>query len=102
MYKKLYDKPSLRDALIKWNKIAEDEGISKAELAYRWVAHHSPIADDEENGVIFGASRMQQIGETARGIKRGKLSEKAAQGIEEIWQSVKVSYVVTLECGGVG
>jgi aflatoxin B1 aldehyde reductase len=102
MYKRLYDKPSMRAALGKWNTIAEEEGISKAELAYRWVAHHSAVADDEENGVIFGASRIQQIGETAQGIQRGKLSEKAVTGIEEIWQSVKVSDDFVQECEGVG
>ncbi|KAH7071524.1 NADP-dependent oxidoreductase domain-containing protein [Paraphoma chrysanthemicola] len=89
MYSKLYDKPSLRAALVKWNEIAEQEGISKAELAYRWVAEHSAIAGDEENGVIFGASSIEQIEQTVRGLKKGKLSEGAAKGIEQIWESVK-------------
>lgn len=89
MYSKMYDRASLRDALIRWNSIAESEGISKAELAYRWVAHHSALAGDEENGVIFGASSVKQVEETAQGIKRGKLSEKAVKGIEGIWESVK-------------
>jgi aflatoxin B1 aldehyde reductase len=94
LYTKLYDKPSLRAALIKWNEIADKEGVSKAELAYRWVAHHSAIADDgfvagEQNGVIIGASRVEQIEQTAEGIKKGKLSGEAVKGIEEIWESVK-------------
>ncbi|KAF2024387.1 Aldo/keto reductase [Setomelanomma holmii] len=89
LYSKLYDKPSLREALIKWNQIAEKEGVSKAELAYRWVAYHSAIAEDKENGVIFGASSTEQIEQTVQGLKKGKLSGEAAKGIEEIWQSVK-------------
>jgi aflatoxin B1 aldehyde reductase len=94
LYSKLYDKPSLRAALTKWNEIADKEGVSKAELAYRWVAHHSAIAGEgfvqgEENGVIIGASRIEQIEQTAEGIKKGKLSDEAVKGIEEIWQSVK-------------
>lgn len=89
MYSKLYDRPALRAALGKWNQIAADEGVEKAELAYRWVAHHSAIAGDEENGVIFGASRFEQIAQTVRGLKRGRLSEGAVRGIEEIWESVK-------------
>jgi aflatoxin B1 aldehyde reductase len=94
LYTKLYDKPSLRAALIKWNEIADKEGVSKAELAYRWVAHHSVIAEDgwvkgEQNGVIIGASKLEQVEQTAEGIKKGKLSQEAVKGIEEIWQSVK-------------
>jgi len=94
LYKKLYDKPEMREALIKWNAIADAEGIAKAELAYRYVAHHSALSGDdfvkgEENGVIFGASSHKQIEQTLEGLERGKLSDKAVEGIEEIWTSVK-------------
>ncbi|KAH8731754.1 NADP-dependent oxidoreductase domain-containing protein [Phaeosphaeriaceae sp. PMI808] len=93
LYSKLYDSPLMREALVTWNEIAQKEGISKAELAYRWVAHHSVITEDfvdgEENGVIFGASTVDQIEQTVVGLKKGKLSEEAAARIEEIWQKVK-------------
>lgn len=88
LYSQLYDKPSLREALVEWNKIAEKEGVSKAELAYRWVAYHSALESDED-GVIFGASSLAQVDQTAKGIKKGKLSKEAVEGIEKIWQSVK-------------
>ncbi|KAF2827125.1 Aldo/keto reductase [Ophiobolus disseminans] len=94
LYTKLYDHPSLRAALVTWNEIATAEGVSKAELAYRWVKNHSALAGDgfaegEQNGVIFGASSVGQIEETLEGLGKGKLSEKAVQGIEGIWESVK-------------
>ncbi|KAL6702618.1 hypothetical protein ACN47E_001287 [Coniothyrium glycines] len=88
LYVKLYDKPALRDALVTWNKIAETEGVSKAELAYRWVAYHSALQGDDD-GVIFGASSLKQIEQTANGLKKGKLSSASVQGIEQIWESVK-------------
>lgn len=88
MYKKMYDQPSLRDALIKWNEVAEKEGVSKAELAYRWVAYHSALKG-EDDGVIFGASSVKQVEQTAQGLKKGPLSDAAVKSIEEIWESVK-------------
>ncbi|CAO2647345.1 Nn.00g082670.m01.CDS01 [Neocucurbitaria sp. VM-36] len=88
LYSKLYDKPSLRAALVKWNQVAEKEGISKAELAYRWVAYHSALEGDED-GVIFGASSTKQTEQTAQALKKGKLSEEAVKSIQEIWESVK-------------
>ncbi|KAF1848091.1 Aldo/keto reductase [Cucurbitaria berberidis CBS 394.84] len=88
LYSKLYDKPALREALIKWNQVAEKEGISKAELAYRWVAYHSILKGDDD-GVIFGASSIKQIEQTAQGLKKGKLSAEAAESIQQIWESVK-------------
>lgn len=88
MYSGMYDKPSLREGLKAWNKIAEEEGVSKAELAYRWVAHHSALTE-EGDGVIFGASKLSQIEQTAAGIKKGKLSGEAAKRIDELWETVK-------------
>jgi len=88
MYSGMYDKPSLREGLKAWNQIAEREGVSKAELAYRWVAHHSALTE-EGDGVIFGASKLSQIEQTAGGIQKGRLSEEAAKSIDELWETVK-------------
>jgi aflatoxin B1 aldehyde reductase len=88
LYSKLYDNETMRKALIDWNKIAEKEGVSKAELAYRWVAYHSALQGDED-AIIFGASSLNQVDQTAQGLKKGKLSEAAVKGIEGIWESVK-------------
>jgi aflatoxin B1 aldehyde reductase len=88
LYSKLYDNDTMRQALLDWNKIAEKEGVSKAELAYRWVAYHSALQGDED-GVIFGASSTNQVDQTAQALKKGKLSEETVKGVEGIWESVK-------------
>jgi aflatoxin B1 aldehyde reductase len=88
MYSGMYDKPSLREGLKTWNSLAEKEGVSKAELAYRWVAHHSALTQ-EGDGVIFGASKLSQIEQTAGWIKEGKLSDEAVKGVEGVWETVK-------------
>lgn len=88
LYKKLYDKPSLREALAKWNEVADKEGVSKAELAYRWVVYHSALKGDDD-GILFGASSVKQVEQTVKSLQGGPLSEEATKAIEEIWQSVK-------------
>ncbi|KAF2626686.1 aflatoxin B1 aldehyde reductase-like protein member 2 [Macroventuria anomochaeta] len=87
MYSGMYDKPALREGLKEWSKIAEKEGLSKAELAYKWVAHHSALT--EGDGVIFGASKLSQIEQTAANIKNGKLSDEAVKSIDHLWETVK-------------
>ena len=89
MYSRLYDKPSLRAALGEWNAVAEAEGVSRAELAYRWVGYNSSLKADLGDAVIFGSSKLSQIEETAGWLKKGAVSEDAAKRIEQIWQSVK-------------
>ncbi|KAJ4993586.1 aldehyde reductase [Stagonosporopsis vannaccii] len=88
MYSGMYDKPSLREGLKTWNQIAEKEGVTKAELAYRWVSYHSALTE-EGDAVLFGASKLSQIEQTAASIKKGKLSEEAAKSIDRLWESVK-------------
>jgi aflatoxin B1 aldehyde reductase len=78
----------MRQALTKWNEVAEKEGVSKAELAYRWVMYHGALQGDKDT-LLFGASSVNQIEQTMQGFKKGKLSEEAIQGIDSIWESVK-------------
>lgn len=89
MYKRLYDKPVLRAALAEWGAVAEAEGVGKAELAYRWVGYNSALKAEFGDAVIFGASSLEQIEQTVRGLKKGSLSKSAAERIEKIWESVK-------------
>ncbi|ORY62483.1 NADP-dependent oxidoreductase domain-containing protein [Pseudomassariella vexata] len=60
MYRGLYVKPSMLAALDKWEALAKDEGVSKAELAYRWVYCHSSLKP-EQGDDILGASKIEQI-----------------------------------------
>ncbi|EXJ87230.1 alcohol dehydrogenase [Capronia epimyces CBS 606.96] len=89
IYVDLYARPSLLDALEKWAQIAEDEGVSRAELAYRWVASNSPLKPEYGDAIIVGASSVQQLDQTLGGIEKGGLSDKASRAIDEIWEQVK-------------
>ncbi|KAL2128138.1 hypothetical protein VTI74DRAFT_9619 [Chaetomium olivicolor] len=89
LYNGMYNRPSFVAALGVWEKIAQAEGVSRAELAYRWVVHHSKLRRDLGDAVIVGARTHEQLGETVRAIKKGPLSDSAVKRIEEVWESVK-------------
>lgn len=76
------------DALAQWNALAEGEGVSAAEMAYRWMAHHSALNGEEGDGVIIGTSSLEQLEETLRAIEREPLSDEACGAIQKIWESV--------------
>lgn len=87
-------RPYLRDAnfleiLAQWNAVAEVEGVSAAELAYRWVAYHSALRSDCGDAFIVGASSAEQLDDTLSGVERGPLSERACASIDEMWEKVK-------------
>ncbi|KAF2467861.1 Aldo/keto reductase [Lindgomyces ingoldianus] len=89
LYNKLYNKPAYIEALSEWNDIAEKEGVPKAELAYRWVGYHSALKADLGDAVIFGASSLKQIEQTAQGLKKGPLSDEAVERIQHVWKTVE-------------
>jgi len=89
MYRQMYGKDSYLEALSKWEVVAKEEGCSRAELAYRWVAYNSPLKKEYGDAIIVGASRVEQLEDTLTGLEKGKLSEKACKGIDDIWETIK-------------
>ena len=89
LYKNLYSKPALLDALAKWEAAARDEGVPRAELAYRWVASNSSLKAEYGDAVIVGASSIAQLEQTLTSIRKGRLSDTAVQAIDRIWEEIK-------------
>jgi len=89
MYTTMYAKPSYIEALKQWNVVAKEEGVSRAELAYRWVRYNSPLAVDQENAIIVGASSVEQLQDTLGWINNGPLSESTVEKIDQIWETIK-------------
>ncbi|KAK7698821.1 hypothetical protein SLS64_012172 [Diaporthe eres] len=89
MYNDMYNKPKLLEGLGRWEGIAEQEGVPRAEVAYRWVYYHSALRQDLGDVVIIGASKPEQITQTVEGIRRGPLKPEVVKAIEDVWQLVK-------------
>ncbi|KAF2668716.1 aldehyde reductase [Microthyrium microscopicum] len=87
LYHGLYVKPTYLDALDKWEVIAKDADISKAELAYRWATYHSALK--EGDGIIFGAKNEEQTKQTIAYIRAGPLDDKIAERVNELWKGVE-------------
>ncbi|KAH8894153.1 putative aldehyde reductase [Thozetella sp. PMI_491] len=84
-----YGKPSFLDALSTWEAISVEEGIPKAELAFRWIAHNSALKKEHGDALVFGASSPEQVRDTVRAVKKGPISQKAAKQIDELWDLIK-------------
>lgn len=57
-------------------------------IALRWVQHHSLL--NESDGVIIGASSLDQCQMNCRDSEGGPLSQEVLDAIEEAWETVKV------------
>ena len=88
-YHSMYRKPAMLEALARWESIANEEGCTRADLAYRWVRYNSPLKSEFGDALIIGASNLNQLEETLASIGKGSLSEKAAEQISEIWDLIE-------------
>ena len=68
---------------------AKSRNLTSVEVAIRWIAHHSALKD--EDGIILGASKVEQIRETVSMIKKGPLPEEVLKTAEDLWSAVKGS-----------
>lgn len=89
MYRSLYIKPAMLDALDGWEALAREQGIPQAELAYRWVYYHSALDTTKGDSVILGASKAEQIKQTVEGLRKGPLKPEIVKGIDEVWDIMK-------------
>lgn len=89
LYNGLYNKPTMLDFLDKFGKLAREENISQAELAYRWVVYNSYLRADKGDAIIIGSRMGTQFTATLEYLKKGPLSQEAVDKLDELWKGVE-------------
>ena len=72
-----------------FDEAAKSHKLTSLEVAIRWIAYHSALRD--EDGIIVGASKAEQIQETFNMMKKGALPREVLKATERIWVAVKES-----------
>jgi len=72
-----------------WNKIAEEMGVSKAALSYRWLAFHSHVRSEKGDGIVVGALKKEDLEQVMEWLCEGELSEEVVRRIEDVWKVVE-------------
>jgi aflatoxin B1 aldehyde reductase len=89
LYRKIYVRPKLLEALKTWDEISKESGISKAALSYRWVRFNSALRGDLGDGMIIWSKTPEQLRSSLEALQDGPLDKKVADRIDEVWESVK-------------
>ena len=84
---KLFGAEDLHSAMRTFQDEAKSHSLTPLEVAVRWIAHHSALRD--EDGIILGASKIEQIQETVKMIGEGPLPGDMLKATEQIWTAVK-------------
>ncbi|KAI1367953.1 putative oxidoreductase [Xylaria arbuscula] len=85
--RKMFGGEDLLAGMKKFDKDVKALGLTPLEVAARWITHHSALGDND--GVLLGASRCDQIVDTVGIIRKGPLPDAVLPLVEELWDAVK-------------
>jgi len=62
------------------------EKIPMAEAAFRWLAHHSALKGHLHDGILFGASKVEQMTDNLKSYQGGPLPTSIVTAYEDAWK----------------
>ena len=83
-YQRRYWHDPNHQAVQKLSALAHSEGRSLVSLALNWILHHTPA-----DGLILGASRVEQLEENLSVLGDGPISESALTVCNEVWADLR-------------
>ncbi len=85
-YSSRYWKRSFFDVLTVLSARCKESDIPLAEAAFRWLVHHSMLDTARDDGIIVGASRMDQLEQNLSAAQTGPLPESIVEDFNVAWE----------------
>ncbi|KAJ9151099.1 Aldo/keto reductase [Coniochaeta hoffmannii] len=85
--RRMYGRPCFQSAAADLVALVSPRGVGPAEAALRWLCYHSELGG--EDGVVLGATTVEQLRDCVAAVERGPLPEELVAGIERIWEGVR-------------
>lgn len=89
-YQKRYWKDSYFDAIDGIKEVCARYDIHIVEAAYRWLAFHSMLKAERGDGIIIGASRLDQLKQNLAAVEKGPLPDEIVKTINGAWEISKI------------
>ncbi|THH08200.1 hypothetical protein EW145_g2860 [Phellinidium pouzarii] len=68
---------------------SEKAGLTMAEVALRWVTHHSLMKREFGDSILIGASSLNHIEQNLVDLEKGPLPDEVVKALDEAWLVVK-------------
>ena len=85
-YRERYWKQDYFSVLEAFSAACADAGIEPAAAALRWLAHHSQLDATKGDGVILGASRIEQLEENLAAMEQPPLDDAIVEVLDRGWE----------------
>ncbi|VDB87118.1 unnamed protein product [Peniophora sp. CBMAI 1063] len=87
-YRKRYWNDPYFKALDLLRPVCEKHGLTLAEVALRWMSHHSLLKRETGDAVIIGASSTKHLEQNLIDLEKGPLPEDVLEALDEAWKLV--------------
>ena len=88
-YRDRYWKQSYFDAIGEIKKACEAENIPMVEASYRWLVNHSMMKSELGDGILLGASRIDQMEQNMVAATKGELPQNILDAMDSAWGIAK-------------
>lgn len=88
-YRNRYWKKTYFEATERIKKACDNYNIAMAEASYRWLAYHSSLKTSLEDGILLGASKIEQMSQNMNALTKGELPQEIVNAMNEAWEIVK-------------
>ena len=82
-YRKRYWNDQYFSALSAIQAVCEKHGLTMAEVALRWISHHSQLKRELGDAVIIGASKIEHIEQNLIDLEKGPLRESTYSAVSQ-------------------
>ncbi|KAJ7236429.1 Aldo/keto reductase [Mycena haematopus] len=88
-YRARYWKPAYFDALAEIRPIVAAHGLTMAEVALRWISHHSLLRREHGDSILIGASSLAHIEQNLIDLEKGPLPDEVVAALDAAYARVK-------------
>lgn len=89
VYSGIYHQTTIEDVVSSVQDAVKKSGIKGHEAALRWTVFHSVLDGKYGDGVVFGASKLQQLHDCLDAIEAGPLPAELAQAITAMYEKLQ-------------
>ncbi|KAI0790223.1 Aldo/keto reductase [Irpex lacteus] len=87
-YRKRYWNETYFKALDLIEAVAKKHNLTLAEVALRWITHHSLLKKEHGDAIIIGASSTKHIEQNLIDLEKGPLPEDVVNVLDDAWKLV--------------
>ncbi|KAI0826485.1 Aldo/keto reductase [Trametes gibbosa] len=87
-YRLRYWKEPYFNALNDIEAVTQKHGLTLAEVALRWISHHSLLSREHGDAVLIGASSVKHIEQNLVDLEKGPLPDEVVKALDAAWLAV--------------